>query len=287
MTETEGKIMKKILIATTALVATAGVAAAEVSVSGWAYASMVSGDALTDDGGSEFTRGGRLQFGASTETDNGVSLSYYSRMTSYNGSAGEAGLQWNRVTMAMDNFTLQLGNANGAARTGGRAAIGYIGVDNGSVGVNFNLGDNSFAGVHTDGGDNAVLTYRMGSVAIAASAQMDGEGETEFGIKYSEGPLTVGFGGNGNNDWMAMASYKVGALTFAGGSNSDEKTIASVAYDMGNGMTFTALTADQAAGGSYGVDVSCSLGGGATLSAQVGENAAGETGAAVGIFFSF
>ena len=149
------------------------------------------------------------------------------------------------------------------------------------------MGDNSFAGVHTDGGDNAVLTYRMGSVAIAASAQMDGEGETEFGIKYSEGPLTVGFGGNGNNDWMAMASYKVGALTFAGGSNSDEKTIASVAYDMGNGMTFTALTADQAAGGSYGVDVSYSLGGGATLSAQVGENAAGETGAAVGIFFSF
>jgi hypothetical protein len=32
MTETEGKIMKKILIATTALVATAGVAAADVRI---------------------------------------------------------------------------------------------------------------------------------------------------------------------------------------------------------------------------------------------------------------
>jgi outer membrane protein OmpU len=36
MTETEGKIMKKILIATTALVATAGVAAAEISITGYA-----------------------------------------------------------------------------------------------------------------------------------------------------------------------------------------------------------------------------------------------------------
>jgi outer membrane protein OmpU len=36
MTETEGKIMKKILIATTALVATAGVAAADVKLSGYA-----------------------------------------------------------------------------------------------------------------------------------------------------------------------------------------------------------------------------------------------------------
>jgi outer membrane protein OmpU len=41
MTETEGKIMKKILIATTALVATAGVAAADVNLSGYARFGMV------------------------------------------------------------------------------------------------------------------------------------------------------------------------------------------------------------------------------------------------------
>jgi outer membrane protein OmpU len=40
MTETEGKIMKKILIATTALVATASVAAAEVRLSGYARVGM-------------------------------------------------------------------------------------------------------------------------------------------------------------------------------------------------------------------------------------------------------
>ncbi|MGA0922876.1 MAG: porin, partial [Lutimaribacter sp.] len=75
MTETEGKIMKKILIATTALVATAGVAAAEVNFSGYARFGMqyTSIDA-TDTTSTDVVSRARIQADASTTTDAGLGL---------------------------------------------------------------------------------------------------------------------------------------------------------------------------------------------------------------------
>jgi outer membrane protein OmpU len=288
MTETEGKIMKKILIATTALVATAGVAAADVSVSGWAYGIVIAGDAMTADGGAEIQRGGRLQFAASTQTDGGLGLSYYSRMTSYNGDAGQPSLSWHRVSMSYGNMSLDLGNANGAGQSTARYTLGYIGVDDSTVGaVNFRLADNRTASTHSDGGDRAVFKYTMGNVLVAASANLDGSGATEVGVRYSENGLTVGYSANNESEWRAVATYTVGSVTASVGANSDDATMGGISYDMGNGITVAALMADRANGSSYGFDVSYDLGGGATFAAQFGENAAGQTGAAAGIYFSF
>jgi outer membrane protein OmpU len=306
MTETEGKIMKKILIATTALVATAGVAAADVSVSGWAWAQARAGDAFVDGGGSELLRGARIQFGASTQTDGGLGLSYYGRLTSYNGGgtevisrdqvdgedvtanvAGENGLQWHRVSMSYGGMSLDLGNANGAAQSTARYLVGYVGVDDSGVGVDLGLADNRMAGVHSDAGDRAVFKYNMGNVLVAASANMDGSGTTEVGIRYTDNGLTVGYAANNDSNWQALVAYNFGDVTVTAGANDADSTMGAIAYDMGNGVTVTAMMADRAAGSSYGFDVSYDLGGGASFAAQFGENAAGETGAAAGIFFSF
>ena len=67
--KTEGKIMKKILFATTALVATASVAAADVSFSG--YAAM--GVAKIGNASAEAQHNVDLYISASTEADNLVS----------------------------------------------------------------------------------------------------------------------------------------------------------------------------------------------------------------------
>lgn len=279
--------MKKILIATTALVATAGVAAADVSVSGWAYGMVQAGDALVAGGGSEFARGGRLQFGASTETDGGLGLSYYSRMTSYNGGAGEEGLQWNRVSMSMNGISVDLGNANGAGQSTARHTTGYIGVDNGSVGAAAGLADNRMTGAHADGGDNIVVKYSAGMITAAVSAELDGTGNTEFGVRYSDNGLTVGYAANNASAWQALVSYSFGDVTVAAGANDADTTTGSISYNVGGGLTVTAIGASRTAGDSYGLDVSYDLGGGATFAAQFVENAAGDKGAAAGVVFNF
>jgi outer membrane protein OmpU len=268
---------------------TAGVAAADVTVGGWAYGILYAGDAMTADGSAELQRGVRIDFSASVETDSGLGLSAYTRMTSANGSTGAANIGYNRVQLSYSGMTLQLGSANGAARIGARYTGGFIGVDDSGVGaVNLNLGDNSYGGVHADGnGDNAVLSYKVGDVTLAASTKLAGGGTNEFGARYSANGLTVGIGANDNDQWMALVTYTAGDITVSAGSNSDEKNIGSISYKFGDALTVSAIAADQSIGTSYGLDVTYDLGGGANFSAQAGQAADGDNGVAAGIFFKF
>jgi len=93
MFETEGKTMKKILFATTALIATASMAAAEVKISGYGRFGLDYNDgndrivANQGPGGSglltsstNITSRLRLQFDMSTETDGGVTLGARARV---------------------------------------------------------------------------------------------------------------------------------------------------------------------------------------------------------------
>uniref|UniRef100_UPI003F6B5A1C porin n=1 Tax=Lentibacter sp. TaxID=2024994 RepID=UPI003F6B5A1C len=75
--------MKKILFATTALVATASVAAADVTFSGFAYAGVRN----VEDADTDFTQSVRIVADASVETDAGVSFSAHKRLVNGNGSA--------------------------------------------------------------------------------------------------------------------------------------------------------------------------------------------------------
>jgi outer membrane protein OmpU len=75
----EGKTMKKVLFATTALVATAGIAAADVTLTGSAEMGIAGGDTLTTGGTAPtadpaFFSSVDVRFTLSGETDNGLSF---------------------------------------------------------------------------------------------------------------------------------------------------------------------------------------------------------------------
>lgn len=189
--------------------------------------------------------------------------------------------------MSYQNMSLDLGNANGAGQSTARYTMGYIGVDDSGVGAGLGLADNRTATTHSDGGDRLVFKYTMGNVLVAASADLNGDGVTEAGVKYTDNGLTVGYSANSESEWRAAASYALGNVTVGLGANSDDTVQGGVSYDMGGGLTVAALLASKTAGDSFGLDVSYDLGGGATLAAQFGEDAAGNNGVAAGIFFSF
>ena len=138
--KTEGKTMKKILFATTALIATASVAAADVRLSGYGRFGLDYNDgnsttaADTGPGGRGFynattglyqavptsstnlTSRLRLQFDMSTETDGGVAFGarFRAQAESRDGTAGGATFNGARFFTSYEGFTLQVGNIIGA-----------------------------------------------------------------------------------------------------------------------------------------------------------------------------
>jgi len=78
--------MKKVLIATTALVATAGVAAADVNFSGYARFGLLYNDALVDE--TNVTSRFRLQIDTTAESDAGVEFGARVRIQQGEGQQG-------------------------------------------------------------------------------------------------------------------------------------------------------------------------------------------------------
>ncbi|MBI6629658.1 porin [Pontibaca salina] len=106
--------MKKVLFATTALIATAGMAAADVTISGYGRFGLDYNDANATE--TNLTSRLRLQFDMSTETDGGVTLGARLRAQADNTDGGTArGASWNgaRFFATYGGFTLGVGNIFG------------------------------------------------------------------------------------------------------------------------------------------------------------------------------
>ncbi len=104
--------MKKILLATTMIVATAGVAAADVTVSGSGRMGIV----YAEVGGTDATRIAyrlRLNFDASKETDGGITFGGRFRAQATDGTTGAL---WNnaKVYAKYNGFTVEVGNTETA-----------------------------------------------------------------------------------------------------------------------------------------------------------------------------
>ena len=100
--------MKNVLFATTALIATAGIASADVSVGGYGYLGV------TFDGSTNTTavlHATRLTFAGSVETDIGVSFTAKSRITISNNNDGTVTADLNGATAA--SLTDVTGTASG------------------------------------------------------------------------------------------------------------------------------------------------------------------------------
>ena len=298
--------MKNILLATTALVFTAGAAAAELSFSGAAdfgatyTETNTINKTLTD---ADVT----LSATGSAATDGGLSLS--TTVVLYDGgtSAGAAAANDTfSTTISNDVFSVSLGSVSEADEVNGIGDIGYngIGVDNTAE---------IYGGDTTNGSaSNLYAKFSLGTVTVAASTNTaTASGTTSYATnRYSAtttvSGVTVGLGyadvdaattatkgsitSYGLSGAIAGFNVKVGGATWNPDSGTTMKSEGVyVSYALNDATTLAAAWGDNNGSGTqdaYGVSAAYALGGGATVSVATGD-IKGVTVSEVGVSFSF
>ena len=252
--------MKKVLFATTALIATASMAAADVRISGYgrfglAYledndrAGGVPAGALNGLSETYITSRLRLQFDVSTETDGGVTLGARFRAQANAGAGGTAGgavFNGARFYASIGGFTLGVGNIIGAiegmpgtyletksAGTGidGMGFFSHVGNVNAEF---FNwdayssggVGVNGVEVLYSSGGFGAHVSYssapgNAGQPVLPTPAPVTG---TNGGLNRERTAINVSYT---FGDWTAALGYQDSNYLF------EDKTVFSIAGDLG------------------------------------------------------
>jgi len=301
--------MKKVLFASTALVLTAGVASAEITLSGSANMGLkydgddtiVANEIDIDVKGSGETDGG-LTFGASLDLDASSSDSSHTQ---------DSGDLDPEVFVSVNGLTVTVGNIGEAQAVGGISDLGYDGIG---------IDDLSDDIVDSLGSDDVRVDYAFGDYSVAFSADSnsaDGIGGFAIGLEGSFDAITfaVGFSdreggeltlldgstvdlsGVDYNEATATVGYSAGAFSVAatysqldvdGASDNLKGYGLHASYTTGD-VTVSAAASRVELGDdnadAYGIGVAYDLGG-ATLAGAIGE-VGDETVADLGISFSF
>jgi outer membrane protein OmpU len=245
--------MKKILFATTALIATASVAAAEVRISGYGRFGLDYNDgndpAVNNRSETSITSRLRLQFDMSTETDTGVSFGarFRAQAESRDNTPGGAVFNGARFFASYEGFTLQVGNIIGAVenmpglyletRTAGTGidGAGFVSVVTNVNDEAFNWDSYSSAGTGANGVEviysaNGFVGHISFSTDNATSASFVFDpttgGSTAVAATPSADRLAAMVAYTWN-DWTAALSVQDSDLLF------EDKTVFSVAGDIG------------------------------------------------------
>ena len=287
--------MKKVLLATTALVMSAGFAAADVSVGGDGRMGIIGGgsdDTLTttvDETDLAFTSRIRISFSASGETDAGLSFGGSVRADNAStvdggGDVGTAGSVFVEGTFGK----ISMGDVSGAAE----AAVG----DLSGVGLT-GLGDfNEFFYLSNSDRSAARWDYTTGDlglhvsmdnpqedtalVALAAPFTQDDQQVYSIAVTYGMGDISFGLGyesGEDTDHVIAGVTAGFGDATLKviyGDANDVDFTQYGASLDFVSGATtFTVFHRVVEVAGAdsdaTGVGVSYDLGGGAALKAGV------------------
>ena len=250
--------MKRILLGSTALVMSAGIAAAEVSVSGDGRMGVVS----MDGGDVGFNSRVRIKFAGSAETDNGLTFGGSVR-ADQDGTGGAAG----SVNIAGAFGTVTMGDVSGAPE----AAVGDAN-QRSLTGLGWH---NELAYLSNADRPAVRWDYTMGDLTLRASADNPGaDGDQALGgsIAYSIGDVGFGVGvermgddthtAAGVSASLGDASIKVVYGSMDGG---DDQYAASGTFVSGS-ATFTAYMArNLSAQDHVGISASFDLGGGASI----------------------
>ena len=254
--------MKKILFATTALVATAGIASADVSFAGFARVGLsysAAGDTTLDH---------RFQLGASgsVETDSGTTFGVYSRLRVDDNERAD-GFNAPTITISNGDLQVQIGNTYSAA--GARTNVFASGT---GVNGDFGLYDTA-ATWYSSGGaaamDRVRVDYSMNGMTMSVSGDVSGDERIEVGVSGSAGSLGYGLGVSDDDYYaadvnMTMGDMKVGARL----TNTINGMYAS--YSFGS----SAAQAYYGDNDDWGIGFTTDLGG-ATLGAEYNETGAG------------
>ena len=262
--------MKKILLATTALVATTGFAAAEMTWSGSANMGMTYSDEGTTKVHTEIDLG----MAATGETDGGIGWKVEMGLDSNTTDATQGGgHDVGSVSISGDFGTIRVGAAGTAGTTVGIGDVGFDGsaIDSAAhkgrhtgtttpdVQWNYTMDDIAIhASTETSSDDSAVaVSWTSGSMAIALSHSEDG-GSTASANAMSIGTSVGGF------------AVEVTAAAHSTAANDSVGLSASMPVDGLGTVTFITGSNDTDAQSSMGIGFAKALGGGATLKGYFG-----------------
>jgi len=311
--------MKKILLASTALVLSAGLAHAQaVTITGSGRMGVVGADT---GAGWNWSQEHRLDlnFNVSVEADHGLTFGAWTRARTEGGwpgvglvsgnASGAGAFSGSRVWVESNGFRLTFGNQDGAIITAGVAmgyaggcGVGYIGghLCNDSIGGLAGIQLQNSRGVMagaiapgaTTGRHRAQAMYNFGSSRVAISYDRD-LGTTEFGARTTFNAFTVALGySNIGTDTIALSgtynggSWGVGLLVADLFLGTTQITL-SGNVDLGGGNLYGYYTDISNGNSGYGISYGYGLGGGATLTAGYEGTNTGIDTLSVGVAFSF
>ena len=283
--------MKKILLTTTALVATAGFAMAEVTVSG----SADIGLKYSDSGVNKTTVESDvdINFAASGETDGGIAWTASGGVSNdtnaANSGVSTGGVDTGTVSISGDFGTVSVGDVSSAISAVGIADIGYDGIGLDNVAESSRAPSNSdvrwayamdgislvvTSNTHSDAGGVSV-GWTSGAMSMVVAHNSDGN---TGGVTNNAASVSTSVGG------MSVAIMMADSSTAAVGSS--QGMAVSMPMDGFGTVTFVLADSHSDTDASYGVGFSKSLGGGATLAGGYG-TADGVAVGDLGITFSF
>jgi outer membrane protein OmpU len=315
--------MKNLLIATTALIATAGVAAADITMGGFGYLG-----AINDGTDTNVTSAVRLTFTGTIETDAGVKFTAFGRMTQANDNAGgttarnvvfsdgvdsatcaevldeedlsctvptsnAAGINFKTVSVAYSGLNVTVGNTHTAMNrfARGMSAWGY---DNGGVWFRTMQGSGMGQLADSSAGARILASYTIGDIVVGVGSTVDGEATAatdgaamDFGGRYSANGLTVGAAIDDESNWQAEVAYTMGQITGRVAGNSDDSFMVGASYAVDSALNIAvAYYSIDEGNDDLGLNVTYALGGGATLSATAGQ-VGDDNVVGLGVQFSF
>lgn len=312
--------LDKCFFATTALLATTGIAAAEMSLGGTARMGVVQNDGETRE---EYRM--RLNFTGTTETDSGMSVTAFTRMnidesfstTNVNqdtgDNAGDAytddnGFNGAGVTLAYQGITVAMGNVDGAVNTNVNLYPAIVGLDGWG---DYQSPAFGAADGHTEftsngnGPSQTRIDLSVDAFTISVSTQISGsDNDMEVAASYSMGDINFGVGMLSDEDNSASgdATYMsvdgaFGPLTAGiGYINSDglneSAFVVGAAYAVSDALTVDAMYGDNGNGAFMTSETSAvgfdySMGGGVTLRGSLGQDSAGNDNHTFGLAVAF
>lgn len=279
--------MKKILIATTALVATAGVAAADVTLGGMARMGVVKSegvDAVVDN---------RVQFDLRGSSEVGeLTFGGFIRMRGTNGTTT---LNGGQVSVSGAGLTVFGGNIPGVLESLPNVYASTVGYTGGTFQGAVTGGDTMAYNSTGAGAQGIQANYSVGDFNVMAAYQPSTE-NLQIAAAYSNSGLTVAVGAQISDSaasevTVVTLGYKFSDITVAvayGDNNGTVHTTGSVAGSFdGVGVKAYVSQKDGTADDAYGLGVSYSLGAGASLGAAYENTFGGTSRVEAGVSFSF
>jgi hypothetical protein len=237
--------MRKVLLATTALVAVGGVTAAnaDISISGnyeWEYLTTDTGAAWSDDSSVKIT--------ATNAADNGMTFSTIYQLGG--GSDGGLAVDKGYIQVDGDFGKLQLGDAENSAAQILSSPLGR------NQDIESELGQGSAETRIGIGGAADITWYspNMSGFQVGISKDLTdadastADGQTDFAIKYSMSGATVYYGATEDLSSVGV-SASIAGFTVGVGSKSESGTSVKandvgVNYTLANGIKIAALSAN-------------------------------------------